>query len=488
MSRKADPSTAAPLYKQLEESFVRDIAEGRLKPGEPVPSTYSLAAQFGISRVTAVRCYEQLKARGILLAKRGGATIVNPALVLGEVDPRRSFSFDPHQIAAFDNRKEIMAHAPQAPPHGLLPTRAWLKATQSVLEERLPDFSSRAYDIVSARLKRAIASFLIRSRGMSLYPSNILLFDSKRQAFDFVAENFLQENSKVAVENPGDPLLYEAFRRCSADLVGMPVDREGAVVDQLLPQSGISMLVVSPSGQFPTGVIFSERRRQQIARYAGSNDAMLLEDDAACLIRFGKQPEPSLFNKYKNALHIGSFGAYLGPLSQIAYLVVPEHLVETSNLQKESRNFCRPRLELSVLSCLLETGALDLAIFKMRAQLAQSRQQLFSTLHTDFKDLLTINAGCTGYDLLVRFNSRFSRERVLSEIENSDLFSRTLCRFYLDECAPSRVELLLPVVESGTPGGTSSTVEKLYALQSGLLERGQVEFSPPGHSYLSLSC
>jgi DNA-binding transcriptional regulator YhcF (GntR family) len=72
----------APLYKQLEESFIADIVAGRLKPGDVVPSTYTLAEQYGISRVTAVRCYEELKGRGFLTARRGGSTIVNPRLAL----------------------------------------------------------------------------------------------------------------------------------------------------------------------------------------------------------------------------------------------------------------------------------------------------------------------------------------------------------------------------------------------------------------------
>ncbi len=33
----------APLYRQLEESFIAEIVAGRLKPGDAVPSTYSLA-------------------------------------------------------------------------------------------------------------------------------------------------------------------------------------------------------------------------------------------------------------------------------------------------------------------------------------------------------------------------------------------------------------------------------------------------------------
>ncbi len=150
----------APLYKQLEESFIAEIVAGRLKPGDSVPSTYSLSKQFGISRVTAVRCYEELKGRGFLTARRGGSTIVNPRLVLsgenGQID-----RFDSDSRNSFDIcSTELM----QRPPAALVPAKAWLKTMQAVLEDGLEEFDGTGEQSVIPHLRQAIAAFLQRAR------------------------------------------------------------------------------------------------------------------------------------------------------------------------------------------------------------------------------------------------------------------------------------------------------------------------------------
>lgn len=462
MARKTAVAPPAPLYKQLEQSFVEDIRCGRLKPGESVPSTYSLAEQFGISRVTAVRCYEQLKARGFLTAKRGGTTIVNPALTAAALSFQCAPDVSPiTAVSEYDNCSVALAPRFQQPPPEVLPGKAWLKAMSAVIDEGLPEFCGPDAHRLTMRLKLAVTTFLIRSRGMSLYPRNILLFDSKYDALAFVGRNFAESGSGAAVESPGDPLLHDVFRRHSSQLFGLPVDREGAVIEHLEPGSGVKIVAVSPSAHFPSGVVLSERRRQQVARFAGHNDALLLEDDTAALIRYGKQPEPCLFNKFKNAIQVGSFGAYLGPLCRISYLVVPDRLLErVQGCARET--FSQPRLETLVLSHLIETGALDLAIFKMRAQLDRSRQQLLSRLQLDFKGLLAIGAGSTGFVQMVRVHSNFPREAICAAVDNCGLISNTVRNFYLEQRENSRVELLLPLCDY------ESTIEKLSALKQQL--------------------
>lgn len=464
----------APLYKQLEESFIAKIVAGRLKPGDAVPSTYSLAEQFSISRVTAVRCYEELKGRGFLIARRGGSTVVNPRLVLpGENGQVKQFEQESRN--AFD----ICSGEPsQRPPAMLVPAKAWMKSLQSVLEGGLEEFEGAGEQSVIPRLRQAIAAFLQRARGASVYPKSVLLFDSKWQALAFISEHLLEVGDAVAVENPGDPLVIKEFARNARDIRLMPVDREGAVIEHLEPRSGIKLIVVSPSAQNPTGVIMSERRRQQLARYAGHNGAILLEDDGAAVLRFGKQPEPSLFNKFKDALHLGSFGTYLGPLCQLTYLVVPQHLLERLGDSFDARTFSQPKLEHLALTRMIESGALDLAIARQRSILSKRRQELLSILFTEFKDMLSVNAGATGYDLLIRFHSSLPREPLLLALERCGLNSNAhaLKRCYVTPSENQRIEIILPLVETGGPGGNS--IERLFAFKRQLAPHAVEDFRP----------
>src|SRR4051794_35438485 len=59
------------------EDAVRDaIRSGRLKAGDPLPSTRALAVDLGLARGTVAEAYAQLAAEGYLSARPGGTTRV----------------------------------------------------------------------------------------------------------------------------------------------------------------------------------------------------------------------------------------------------------------------------------------------------------------------------------------------------------------------------------------------------------------------------
>jgi GntR family transcriptional regulator/MocR family aminotransferase len=71
-----DRASPAPMYRQLYEWFRRSIIEGRLRPGQRVPSTRGLATELGISRIPVLGAFEQLLAEGYLEAFVGAGTCV----------------------------------------------------------------------------------------------------------------------------------------------------------------------------------------------------------------------------------------------------------------------------------------------------------------------------------------------------------------------------------------------------------------------------
>jgi GntR family transcriptional regulator / MocR family aminotransferase len=69
-----------PIYRQLYEWFRRAISDGRLRPGQRVPSTRNLAAELQISRMPILGAFEQLRAEGYLETFVGAGTRVAPSI------------------------------------------------------------------------------------------------------------------------------------------------------------------------------------------------------------------------------------------------------------------------------------------------------------------------------------------------------------------------------------------------------------------------
>ena len=71
-------SSAAPgpLYQQIIDGLKRDISEGRLPAGTPLPSFRELAEQLMVSLITVKRAYEELEREGIIYRRQGLGTFV----------------------------------------------------------------------------------------------------------------------------------------------------------------------------------------------------------------------------------------------------------------------------------------------------------------------------------------------------------------------------------------------------------------------------
>ena len=76
MPTAAPPPESEPLHAQIRDRFLRRIAEGKLKPGDRLPSEAEIMKQFSVSRGTVTRAMRDLEVSGVLSRRRGSGTFV----------------------------------------------------------------------------------------------------------------------------------------------------------------------------------------------------------------------------------------------------------------------------------------------------------------------------------------------------------------------------------------------------------------------------
>ena len=91
-----DPEAETPLYRQLYDSLRDGILNGRLRPGQRVPSTRALAAELGISRIPVLGAFDQLLAEGYLQTFTGSGTVVARSIPEDSIQFRKG---GPPQVA-----------------------------------------------------------------------------------------------------------------------------------------------------------------------------------------------------------------------------------------------------------------------------------------------------------------------------------------------------------------------------------------------------
>jgi GntR family transcriptional regulator len=79
-AREAGGSAAAigfrPLYQQIRDVLVQRIADGRLQPGEMLPSEMQLASELGVSQGTVRKALDAMTAERLLVRRQGRGTFV----------------------------------------------------------------------------------------------------------------------------------------------------------------------------------------------------------------------------------------------------------------------------------------------------------------------------------------------------------------------------------------------------------------------------
>ena len=83
-----DFSSDIPIYQQIRNQIIIAISDGKLLPGDQLPTIRNLADQSGINMMTVSKAYQLLKQEGYITADRRNGAKVSPRNVSSSEIPR----------------------------------------------------------------------------------------------------------------------------------------------------------------------------------------------------------------------------------------------------------------------------------------------------------------------------------------------------------------------------------------------------------------
>jgi GntR family transcriptional regulator / MocR family aminotransferase len=292
------PSDSRPRHERLVEALREAIVSGRLRAGEKLPPTRTLATQLALSRGTVVAAYEELIAEGYCVARTGAGTFV--AIDGGGAQPERVAGLP--RLSAWGRRLPIVAPAAavDAPRWDfssgrgvdLFPTQPFGRALRHAADGIAAN-DGPGGPAGQPRLRAALAAYLARARAVRATADDIVVVSGSQQGIDLAARLLLDPGDTVVIEEPGYAPARAVFTALGARVVGVPVDSGGLRVD-LLPEQGARLVYLTPTHQFPTGAVLTPERRLALLDWLARHDAWLLEDDYDSEYRYSGPPLPSL--------------------------------------------------------------------------------------------------------------------------------------------------------------------------------------------------
>lgn len=373
-----------PLRTQVVHGLRVAVQSGRLAAGSELPSTRALAADLGISRGLVVEAYEQLQAEGYVVARRGSATRVARRLPIAASTSRarnattlsaaRTSAGNTPWRPRFDFR-------PGVPDVSLFPARAWMRALRRAWADGAPTVLDYPDPQGVEPARATLASYLNRSRATVADTSRVVLCTGFAQAARLVGEVLRSRGvRRIVVENPGHAEQCADLRAAGLELVPVPVDDGGLLVDRL---TGIDAgaALVTPAHQYPTGAVLDPVRRAALLGWAERRGAFILEDDYDAEYRYDRAPVGALQGLApERVVYIGSASKMLAPSLRQGWLVVPTALVDGVRQAKLSADRGSPALEQLALAAFLEAGELDRHLRRTRGIYRRRRDALVGAL------------------------------------------------------------------------------------------------------------
>ncbi|WYK05182.1 PLP-dependent aminotransferase family protein [Cereibacter sphaeroides f. sp. denitrificans] len=330
LALEIEPGHGGPLFLAIAEAITLDITRGRLRPGARLPGTRALARALGVHRNTVDAAYQELLTQGWLQAEPARGTFVAQDLPQGML-VRRPAPVPVEPVAP----RAGLAFSDGAPDPELVPDKALARAFRRALLS--PGFRAGA-DYGDARgtssLRVALAAYLASDRGVVADPARLLIARGSQMALFLAARAALAPGEAIAVEEPGYPLAWEAFRAAGAEVRGVPVDGGGLRIDALeaalARDPAIRAVYVTPHHQYPTTVTMGAARRLQLLELAERHGLALIEDDYDHEYRFEGRPVLPLAARAPEGLpliYVGSLSKLLSPGIRLGYALAPEPLL-----------------------------------------------------------------------------------------------------------------------------------------------------------------
>lgn len=407
-----DASDKTPLYHQIYEQIKKEILSGIMPEGMRLVSTRNLARDLQVGRNTVENAYMQLVLEGYVAAVPGSGYVV-----LTMQHDRFSDKASGNEVPIPRPVKKSARRQPQPYnfDYGTLgawafPYKIWRSLTTTVLTEveevhqRNPVPHTRDELQGDRELRRELVKQLYRRRGVNCSLEQVIICNGLQPALTTLVRIAPYNHRAVAIENPGYRRARVVFAGNGFTVFPVPVLADG--IDMAaLEASPAPMVFVTPSRQYPTGVVMSIKKRMELLQWANERGGLIIEDDYDSEFRYKGKPIPSLqsIDRHGRVVYIGSFSKILSPGLRMGYMVLPEWLLAVYHEVFAGYKCSVSWLEQTILARFMAEGHMERHIRKMCLLNKKKHDVLMEAVTEAFGDRICIHGQGAGLHVLLEF-------------------------------------------------------------------------------------
>ncbi|MFO1444039.1 PLP-dependent aminotransferase family protein [Bacillus sp. Bva_UNVM-123] len=407
-----DNKSSIPLYIQLSNYIKQEIGAGRIQPNEKLPSKRKLAKYLELSLNTIQAAYDQLRAEGYVESKlRKGIFVVRleeevlPNQLSPQTAPTKKEQKWININIDFNSGKVDLEHFPYV---------IWRKLTIQSLYEDQSEYFNIGDSKGELSLREEIAKYLFFSRGVKCSADQIVI-GAGTQILIHLLCLLIGKEHVYAMEEPGFHRTRAAFQDLGVMLHSISLDEDGMEINQL-KNSEATVAYVTPSHQFPLGMVMPISRRIELLKWATEVGGYIIEDDYDSEFRYKGKPIPSLqgLDSNGNVIYLGTFSKSLIPSIRISYLVLPPELSQKYEEHFSIYKQTASRLHQETLFRFMNEGHWYNHLNKMRTLYRKKQHTFIEAIKVHLGEHVNIIGEKSGLHLVLEVNNGMTEAELTS--------------------------------------------------------------------------
>lgn len=319
------------------------------------------------------------------------------------------------EMLALTAQPDIISFALGLPAAELFPRDHYADAVRSVLTA---DDRALQYGPPCQPLKKHVQE-LMQKRGVTCRMNQIFLTTGAQQGLSLMARVLLNPGSQVLFEEMSYPGFQQVILPFKPQILTVPTDLDtgmdvNAVAEILESGARPAFIYTVTDGHNPLGVGMSVAKRRQLVELARHYQVPIVEDDAYGLIYYGENsvaPMRALDERW--VCYVGSFSKILAPALRVGWLVVPEELMLSLSVVKESSDIDTATLAQRAIVAYLDAGHHEQHLQRVRREYRTRRDAMVDALDRHLPKGTVWNTPSSGFFLWVELPESVNASELL---------------------------------------------------------------------------
>lgn len=404
------------LYCQVFDHIKDDIVQGRILPGEKLPSIRNCSENLGVSKNTVLLAYARLEERGYITSREKHGFFVNtthnetpvPYMKINQVKIERLDVTDEVQwtLDALAD-KDIVNVSAAVPDPELLPT--------GFIARALKKYANHLYEYSDPRgevfLREAITR-RYRERDGSWSAEDVVITSGALEAIHIVLSSLCKRGDMILIEDPTYYMYFKLLRSLGLRALAVSSHANDGLsieeVERALKKEKIAAILVQPNFSNPLGSVMPDESKKQLVEISHKYKIPLVQDDINGELGFDGKRRTSLLS-YPHAEHViyvSSFSKSFCPGARVGWIVSKRH-AEIFKQGKSRINVCQNVPVQLAMAEFLTKGSPERYLKKMRRELSKRFLDYKQFIQANFPEGTTMTCPSGGFVFWVQLPSNY---------------------------------------------------------------------------------